>query len=143
MRDRGRDRDDRRDEDMCREDWPGRGRDHESRWEGRRPDPRGGEGCCEGDGCCDGPENLVDSMLHVWREAFECACHEVQVEILKPKIRKAWGKKMEGVADSVVDVMMKDWKSSIGGERAKEEKEKAFKKLVEKITSVYGRSSKR
>jgi beta-phosphoglucomutase-like phosphatase (HAD superfamily) len=81
-------------------------------------------------------------MVRAWQRAFERAAHEVQVEILKERIRKAWGKSLDSIADSVIELMMKDWEATQGREKAAERKEKAWEALVEKIAAAYNKGPK-
>jgi hypothetical protein len=99
------------------------------------------------DGCCcgsepEGPQDPTEMMVGTWQRAFEQACHEVQVEILKERIRKAWGESMDSIADSVIDLMLKDWQSSQGQTEAREAKEKAYQTLVDKIMGAYKQGPK-
>jgi len=97
--------------------------------------------CCEGPGP-DGPPDATEMMIGAWQNAFEQACHEVQVEILKERIRKSWGESMNSIADSVLELMLKDWQSSQGQAEARESRGKVYQELVEKILSAYKQGPK-
>ncbi|MBI4340718.1 MAG: hypothetical protein HY598_00380 [Candidatus Omnitrophica bacterium] len=43
----------------------------------------------------------------------------VQVDILKAKIQKAWGQKMDKAADAVLDAMGVQWQSMLAQAKAK------------------------
>ena len=72
---------------------------------------QGGEGqggqCCQGGGARDHDEQAAQ----MWEQAFFTALRQVRVDILKEKIRKAWGKQMESVADEVMEAMEEEWKA--------------------------------
>jgi len=102
-----------------------------------------GHGQC---GCCGGEEEHADgpkTALDIWQETFTCAVQEVQVEILKKKIYKAWGKSMEGIADSVVDLMRDDWRQMQGDKNAGKDRGKRVQELVEKIRKAYAEGPKK
>ncbi|MFA5137616.1 MAG: hypothetical protein WC728_00160 [Elusimicrobiota bacterium] len=88
------------------------------------------------------PEDSTEFMVRTWQSAFERAAHEVQVEILKERIRKAWGNSLNSIADSVIELMMTDWEATQGREKAEERKEKAWEALVEKIAAAYNKGPK-
>ncbi|MBF0330474.1 MAG: hypothetical protein HQL17_00950 [Candidatus Omnitrophica bacterium] len=84
---------------------------------------QGGEKCCEGKECC--IENKMKMLM--------CAAHEakrqVMIEIMKEKIKKAYGKKMEKMADAVMDAMKAKKESMVIKVKAK----KAFQDELEAI----------
>ena len=84
---------------------------------------QGGEKCCEGKECC-----IEEKMKMLMCAAAE-AKRQVMIEIMKEKIRKAYGKKMEKVADAVMDAMKAKKDSMVIKEKAK----KAFKEELEAI----------
>ncbi len=47
----------------------------------------------------------------MWTQAFFHAMKAAHVEILKTKIQKAWGSKMEKAADAVLEAMGVKWQS--------------------------------
>ncbi len=55
----------------------------------------------------------------MWSCAFFTAMKEVQVEIVKAKIQKAWGQKMDKAADAVVEAMGMQWQSMLAQTKAK------------------------
>jgi len=59
------------------------------------------EGQCK---CGCGGDPIVCAM-HAWAEAFHQAKKAVMVDILKTKIQKAWGTKMDKIADAVIEAM--------------------------------------
>ncbi|MEI8012777.1 MAG: hypothetical protein WCI27_09935 [Candidatus Omnitrophota bacterium] len=83
----------------------------------------GGEKCCEGKECC--IENKMKILM--------CAAHEAKrqamIEIMKDKIKKVYGKKMEKMADAVMDAMKAKKETMVIKEKAK----KAFKDELESI----------
>ena len=98
--------------------------------EGRRHDGKNGD---------DRGTALVDEVIGVWQEDFHEACHQLQVEILKPKLRKVWGKSMEGIADQVVTMMHNDWKAAQGDKKAGARSEAFRKELIQKIIAAYSK----
>jgi hypothetical protein len=59
-----------------------------------------------------------------------CILKETQVEVLKPKIQKAMGARMEKAADAVMESMMTMWQSMIGQARAKEDLQEKLSGLL-------------
>lgn len=55
----------------------------------------------------------------MWSGAFCAAMHQVQVELLKAKIQRAWGPKMDKAADAVVESMGVQWQSMLAQSKAK------------------------
>src|SRR5665213_2424382 len=70
-------------------------------------------------GACGG-DQMVCKML-IWKNSFHQAKKSIQVEILKEKIQKKWGSKMEKEADVILDLMEAKWKSMQAVDQAKEE----------------------
>ena len=74
-------------------------------------------GCpCGTPGCSGDP---VDCATGMWGRAFLQAMKEAQVELLKPKIQKAWGAKMDKAADAAVEAMGVQWQSALAQAGAK------------------------
>ena len=79
--------------------------------------PTSGKGCpCGTPGCSGDP---VDCATGMWSCAFFTAMKQVQVEILKQKIQKAWGPKMDKAADAVLEAMGVQWQSMLAQAGAK------------------------
>lgn len=74
--------------------------------------------CCKAcKGACGGdPVRCATSM---WTGAFFAAMHQVQVELLKGKIQKAWGAKMDKAADAAIEAMGVQWQSMLAQSKAK------------------------
>jgi hypothetical protein len=51
----------------------------------------------------------IEMAVEKWSGAFCQAMTEVKVEILKAKIKKAWGSQMDQVGDAVVEAMGAEW----------------------------------
>jgi hypothetical protein len=64
-----------------------------------------GTGCQCGTKCPCGCGSDKPCAAHMWMEALHEAKKEVMVEILKEKIQKAWGPKMEKTADAVLEIV--------------------------------------
>ena len=72
----------------------------------------------------------VEMAVQKWSESFCKAMTEVQVEILKAKIKKAWGTEMEKVGDAVFESMGAQWQAMLA-------KGKAHVDLRENIKKVF------
>ncbi len=55
----------------------------------------------------------------MWHSSFLQAMQAVQVDILKPKIQKAWGPMMEKAADASLEAMGTMWSSILAMTKAK------------------------
>ena len=93
-----------------------------------------GEGSCETESCessscessggcqaCGGQcgGDATACGVQMWSAAFFQAMRAVQVDILKAKIQKAWGPKMEKAADIILESMGAKWQSMIAQAKAK------------------------
>ena len=78
----------------------------------------GGQCPCGTSGCDGTPMNCA---LGMWSGSFFRAMKEVQVDLLKAKIQKAWGSKMDKVADAVLEAMGTHWQSMLAQAQAKEQ----------------------
>lgn len=87
------------------------------------------KGCACGNAGCSG--EALDCAVGMWSCSFMTALKAVQVELLKERIRKAWGEKMNKVADGVVASMGAQWQSMVAQAQAKGE----FRALLEKTWS--------
>jgi len=81
--------------------------------------------CCESSGssckACDtacGGDPIACAMA-LWAGSFFQAMKAVQVDLLKAKIQKAWGAKMDKAADAVIDAMGTQWQSMLAQANAK------------------------
>ena len=70
---------------------------------------------CGGD--CGG--DPVACSMYMWGGSFFQAMKAAQVDILKAKIQKAWGPKMDKAADAVLEAMGVKWQSMMAGAQAK------------------------
>ncbi len=68
------------------------------------------------------PEDHLDQSAAAWERAFWKALHEVRVEMMKERIRAAWGEGMKETADGVLAAMHADWKKFRELEAAEEAK---------------------
>ena len=82
--------------------------------------------CACGGGC--GGDPMVCKM-NMWMCSFHEAKKAVQVDILKAKIQKAWGPKLEKEATAVLEAMEAKWKSIQAAGQVKEQ-------LVEKFEQI-------
>lgn len=76
-------------------------------------------GCpCGTPGCSGEP---IDCAVGMWSCAFFAAMKGVQADLLKAKIQKAWGARMDKAADAVIDAMGAQWQSMLVQAQAKTE----------------------
>lgn len=84
-----------------------------------------GSGSCEssasacracGSDCCGDP---IECAMGMWSCAFFQAMKEAQVELVKEKIKKAWGAKMDKAADAVIDAMGVKWQAMLNDAKSK------------------------
>jgi hypothetical protein len=66
----------------------------------------------------------------MWSCAFFQAMKQVQVDLLKPKIQKAWGAKMDKAAEAVLEAMGVQWQSMVAQGQAKAQ-------LREKLSALW------
>lgn len=100
------------------------------------------QGCCETEtqeGCqttggqdCGCP---VEKATTQWQGTFCSALGEVQKDILKEKIRKAWGPKLDKAADAVLEAAEAEWNAMLS-------KGKAKMTLKEKMMSILTEGKK-
>lgn len=88
-----------------------------------------GAGCpaC-GTACGGDPAACATAM---WGQAFFCAMKEVHVEILKAKIQKAWGPKMDKAADAVLEAMGVKWQSMMATAKAQSDLQTKLRTLFQ------------
>ncbi len=60
----------------------------------------------------------VEMAAQKWSGSFCQAMQETQVEILKQKIKKAWGAEMEKVGDAVIESMGIQWHAMLSQAKA-------------------------
>lgn len=60
----------------------------------------------------------VEMAAQKWSGSFCKAMEEAQVEILKQKIKKAWGTEMEKVGDAVIEAMGAQWYAMLSQAKA-------------------------
>ena len=89
------------------------------------------ESCAEGTGGCDSSSRGCKACgtscggdptacaTAMWSHSFFQAMHAAQVEVLKGKLQKAWGAKMEKAADAVIEAMGVHWQSMLAQTKAK------------------------
>lgn len=67
--------------------------------------------------------------IHMWMCSFHEAKKSVQVDILKAKIQKAWGPKLEKEASAVIEAMEAKWKSMQAVGQFKEQLKEKFDQI--------------
>ncbi len=89
-----------------------------------------------------GPRNTEQYLVREWQVAYEQACCEVRVEILKERIRKTWGKNIAKVAEELDNLMYKDWQlSQKDGDHSKE-REKLLAAFAKTVIDSYKKGPK-
>ena len=76
----------------------------------------GGSSKCETNRCPCGTDCGGDPIAcsqAMWGASFFCAMKSAQAEILKAKIQKAWGAKMEKAADIILEAMGAKWQTML------------------------------
>ena len=61
----------------------------------------------------------IECATYLWTGSFFAAMKQAQVEVLKAKIQKAWGAKMDKAADAVLEAMGVQWQSMLAQGQAK------------------------
>ena len=90
-------------------------------------------GCpCGTAGCSGDPMECATGM---WTGSFFQAIKAAQVDLLKEKIKKAWGSKMDKAADAVLEAMGVQWQSMLAQANAKEQ-------LRERLHSLWHEGQK-
>ena len=67
--------------------------------------------------------------IHMWMCSFHEAKKSVQVDILKAKIQKSWGPKLEKEATAVLEAMEAKWKSMQAAGQFKEQLKEKFEQI--------------
>lgn len=89
-----------------------------------------------------GPRNTEQYLVREWQVAYEQACCEVRVEILKERIRKTWGKSIAKVAEELDKLMYKDWQfCQKKGDHSKE-REKLLTAFAKTVLDSYKKGPK-
>ena len=97
--------------------------------------------CCTEDGSCQSSSTSCESneccpievAADMWSDSFCEAMREVQVDILKEKIRKSWGPMMEQAADMLLESKGACWESMI----AKVKLAHAENNFKQKLTDLW------
>jgi len=85
------------------------------------------ESKCQCGGACNG--DPVVCKMHVWECSFHQAIKSVKVDILKAKIQKSWGAKLDKEANAVLEVMEAKWASMQALGQAKEQLREKFQQI--------------
>ncbi len=105
------------------------------------------EECCDQGTCCDtekqecpsgiGKEDCcpVEKAKDLWLGSFYAAMKEAQADILKEKIKKAWGANMDKAADAVLEAAGICWSTTLAQAEAKQ-------KLSEALAKIYREGKK-
>ena len=74
--------------------------------------------CCKACGTECGGDPIACATA-MWGQSFFQAMKAAQVDVLKAKIQKAWGAKMDRAADAVLEAMGVHWQSMLAQAKAK------------------------
>lgn len=85
----------------------------------------------------------MECLLEMWQASYHAAYRDVQVEVMKEKIRKAWGKRMGQFADGLIAWMESEWKAEQSGSRTKEQREAARRRLLGRLEALFGKGDAR
>ncbi len=73
----------------------------------------------------------VEKAIKMWGASFPVAMKEVQVELLKARIKKEWGAYMEKEADAIIESMGTFWTSMVSAAKARKDLSETFAKIFE------------
>jgi hypothetical protein len=73
----------------------------------------------------------VEDAVGMWNKSFFRAMGEVQVDVLKEKIRSTWGKVIDKEADAIVAAMGTQWQSILAQAKAQCDLRENIKKIYE------------
>lgn len=90
----------------------------ESHSSGECKSPAPSQNCCP-----------IEMAVQKWSSSFCQAMTEVQVEILKQKIKKSWGAEMEKVGDAVIESMGAQWQAMLSKGKAHGDLRESIKKI--------------
>ena len=88
----------------------------------------GQKNCCPCGNACGGDPVTCGTMM--WVSSFFGAMKAIQTDILKAKMQKAWGAKMDKAADAVLEAMGAKWQAMMMEANAKSE-------LRSKLQSIW------
>jgi len=71
----------------------------------------------------------IETAAQKWSGSFCRAMSEVQIEILKQKIKKSWGTEMEKVGDAVIEAMGAEWHAMLSQAQARVDLRENIKKV--------------
>lgn len=72
-----------------------------------------------------------EKAIQMWGAAFPAAIKEVQVELLKERIKKSWGSHMAKEADAIIEAMGSFWYSMMARAKARKDLSEKFKEIFE------------
>ncbi len=76
----------------------------------------------------------IEAAIEMWQSAFFEAMHEVQVDILKEKIRKNWGDLMEKKGDAIIESMGTHWQTVLQQAKAKVDLRENFMEIIKQAS---------
>lgn len=83
--------------------------------------------CCEAEDC----SCPIEKSIQMWTESFCQAMTAVQVDMLKERIKKAWGPVMEKKADAIVQAMGAVWQAKLTAAKAQCDLHDTIRKIIE------------
>jgi hypothetical protein len=91
--------------------------------------------CCPVEKSLKGACCPIEAATELWTKSFFTALRDVQVDILKEKIRKAYGPVMDKAADATVEAMGAHWQAVLTQGKAQFD-------LKQNIANIYGSAKK-
>ena len=85
----------------------------------------------------------MESLLEMWQESYHAAYRDVQVEVMRERIRQAWGKRMGQFADGLIAWMESEWKAENSGERTEKDRAASRRKLLDRLEALFGKGAAR
>lgn len=76
----------------------------------------------------------VEMAVDKWSGSFMQAMQQTQIDILKDKIRKAWGPMMDKVADEIVQAMGTRWQAMLTQAKSQCDLRENIKKIYQSVS---------
>ncbi len=87
--------------------------------------------CCPVEKSALSCECPIEQSTELWTRSFFAAMREAQIDVLKEKIRKAWGPVMDKVADATVEAMGAHWQATLSQGKAQYDLRQNIQKIFE------------
>lgn len=93
--------------------------------------PQSTQECCSVEKSIKEAPCPVENSVDMWSSSFFQAMKQTQVEILKDKIKKAWGPLMDKEGDAIVQAMGTHWESMLAQAKAQCDLKENFKQIFQ------------